>query len=123
MQNRKIKNAQKCELDGIKFDSRLEMHMYSLLKMHNIKFKLKYKFVIQEKFKYRNETVREISWTVDFLIIDHEIVLDTKGFANDAFPIKLKLFKKWIKQNCQREYEVILLKTKEDCEKFINSIR
>ena len=36
-ENRKIKNARKVERDGIRFDSRLELFMYDLLKMAGIR--------------------------------------------------------------------------------------
>lgn len=90
-----IKNATKVEYDGIKFDSKLEQFAYSQLKLFKINFALKQKFIIFDGFRYQNELTRPISWTPDFILPNHDIVLETKGFANDQWSLKIKLIKKY----------------------------
>lgn len=94
--NKKIRNAQKCELDGIKFDSRLEMRAYSAFKMHNIAFDLKPYFILQEGFRYENAAIRPITLTFDFFLTTHKMLVDTKGYPNDVFPLKLKMLKRYL---------------------------
>lgn len=90
-----VKNATKVECDGIKFDSKLEQFAYSQLKLFKINFSLKQKFVIFDGFRYNDELIRPISWTPDFILPDHNIILETKGFANDQWSLKVKLIKKY----------------------------
>ena len=90
-----VRNATKVSYDGIIFDSKLEQYVYAQLKLHKIKFALKYKVVIFDKFRYNDELIREISWTPDFILPDHNIVLEAKGYANDQWSLKIKLIKKY----------------------------
>jgi hypothetical protein len=93
-----VRNATKVTYDGIKFDSKLEQFVYAQLKLNKINFALKYKVVIFEKFRYNDELIREISWTPDFILPDHNIVLEAKGYANDQWSLKIKLIKKYFLQ-------------------------
>lgn len=93
-----VRNATKVTYDGIKFDSKLEQFVYAQLKLNKINFALKYKVVIFEKFRYNDESIREISWTPDFILPDHNIVLEAKGYANDQWSLKIKLIKKYFLQ-------------------------
>jgi len=47
------------------------------------------------KGQYVNNTdkVRDITYTPDFVDINGKWIIEVKGFANDVFPIKWKLFK------------------------------
>ncbi len=91
-ENKKVKNATKCTADGFKFDSKLELFMYRLLKRYKVDFELKRKFVVQEGFISEGKKVRAITWSPDFLI--GKTIIDTKGLATEPFKLRLKLFKK-----------------------------
>lgn len=120
--NKKIKNATKCELDGIKFDSRLEMYCYGQLKLHNIPFELKPKYILQDKFRYNREAVRQITYTSDFLIINKGVIVDTKGFKTNEFNLKLKI----LKHNLYKAgfcYEIALPKNQKEVNALINKIK
>lgn len=92
--NSKVKNATKTTVDGIVFDSKLEAGMYSLLKGAHIEFEHQKIFVLQNKFKYNGEAIREIKSIVDFWLPEYNMIIDTKGYANDVSPLKYKLLKK-----------------------------
>lgn len=93
--NKKVLNARKNQFDGYFFDSKIERDMYCLLKQNRVDFTQKEKFLLQGSFKDRSGAlIREISWRPDFVIENQKIVIETKGFPNDVFPVKLKLFKK-----------------------------
>ena len=119
--NVKVKNAKTHEYDGLKFKSGLELFCYKQLKENGIEFTYQpNSYVLIEKFKsqfrcYEDtgkitrdsnkkilsstkrfdliENVREIAYTPDFQAIDNSWIIETKGFANDAFPLRWKLFK------------------------------
>lgn len=113
--NKKIKNATPVG----EFKSKLEYRFYSLLKEAG--YQPKYEedtFILQPGFyptvpsydityNYKRKTkefglsngkIRPITYTPDFTfyIGDILIVIEVKGRENDVFPLKKKLFKKWM---------------------------
>lgn len=120
-ENSKIKNARKVEYNGILFDSKLEVFAYTKLLENNINdFKYAEKtFEIIEKFEYNSDTyevknttkefilfnnnVRAIKYTPDFTRINEETkegwIIETKGFANESFLNRWKLFKRYLVNN------------------------
>ena len=119
--NVKVKNASICEYDGVVFKSKLELFCYKQLQLNNIPFIYQpEKTVLLESFKtnfkcyeslgkiHRDKSKkiisdnrrfdltdnnREISYTPDFIGVDDNWIIETKGFANDSFPLRWKLFK------------------------------
>ena len=133
--------AKKCSLDGIDFASGLEKHMYVALKEANIKSKYEGEtFVLLNGFHFENEVyerqangkgeyknrgckrILPIKYTPDF--IGDDFIIETKGRANDAFPLRWKLFKELITKQfpgttlykpqnqaeCQETVRLILMK-------------
>jgi hypothetical protein len=120
--NKKVKNAKIHIFNDIKFKSGLELFCYKALTENNINFIYQpAAVVLQEKFEtefkcyensgkiYRDEDkkiikstkrfdninfVRPITYTPDFSGLLGEWIIETKGYANDSFPIKWKLYKK-----------------------------
>ena len=91
----------KTEVNGIKFDSKLEAKRYTelqfLLKSGIIKdLKLQQEFELQPSFKKNGKTIRAITYKSDFVYYDNErqkiIVEDTKGFRTKDYILKKKLF-------------------------------
>jgi hypothetical protein len=110
--NRKIKNAQNLEIDGMSFRSKLEVYCYQRLKEENIEFEYEStKFCLIPDFKYTSESlepykkkgkwefgnksnsVRGITYNPDFLNLTDGWLIECKGLPNDSFPLKWKLFK------------------------------
>lgn len=91
--NQKIKSAQKETKYGLEFDSRLELYMYEQLTEANIRFIFKPVFVLQEGFRFRGDWIHPITLTSDFELLDYDIIIDPKGFANDTAPLKNKMLK------------------------------
>lgn len=123
-ENKKVKNATKVEVDGIKFDSKLEAHFYGLLKMHGIPFKMKEKIVLQEKFRYNGELIREIAIIPDFIVTTNGIytAIDTKGWQTQDNKIKIKLLKKVLASK-YAESRVLLPKNQKECAEVISLLR
>lgn len=119
--NRKIRNANKVVVheDGerIVFDSKLEYYFYNTAKMLNIEIELKPKFVLQEAFTdNQGNNIRAITYTADFRVGDD--IIDVKGYPNDVFPLKRKLFAyKYMREGSPIRFFV--LKNKKEINKYL----
>lgn len=117
-ENKKIINASPLEYDGIFFKSKLEKMAYQTLKEQG--FPVLYepkKFIIWEGFRpnvpfYNKDTstrmlkmdskkVIDISYTPDLMFEynNHLIIIEMKGFENNTYPLKKKIFRKWLESN------------------------
>ena len=119
--NRKVKNAVKSVVDGVSFDSRLEKTMYDLLAGAGIKFEFQKVFVLQDSFRYRGEAIRAIKCIVDFYLPDRDLIIDTKGYANDVSPIKYKMLKRFLVDR-GLSYNIIMPKNKRECKLTLNKL-
>ena len=130
--------AKKVSFDGITFASGLEKYMYIALK--NAKVKSKYEgetYVLQEGFEFKNESyerqangkgemvnrgqkkILNIKYTPDF--VSDSFIIECKGRANESFPIRWKMFKKYVNKNLKH---VILYKpqNQKECDEVIKLI-
>ena len=136
--------AKKVSYDGINFASGLEKYMYIALKKNKIKAKYEGEtFVLLNGFHFENEVyerqangkgdyknrgckrILPIKYTPDF--IGENFIIETKGRANESFPMRWKLFKQLIvrqfpnitlykpqnQKECDATIELILLKQKQ----------
>ena len=94
-------NSNKMVVDRIIFDSKKEamyyLHLRTLLKQGKIKdLELQKEYVLQDKFKINNKTVRKITYKADFTyfsMIDNKLhIVDVKGFKTEIYKLKKKLF-------------------------------
>ena len=88
--NKKIKNATKCEWRGVIFDSLLEMNFYIYLTNLGIPFKHQSNYLLQEGFKFNGKSIRPITWTPDFDF--GTFIIDTKGHSTQQAQLRIKLF-------------------------------
>ena len=137
--------SKKITYDGITFASGLERYMYTALKKAKIKalyegetFELlesfnfpfeSYERCGNSKGDYKNrgnKKIFNIKYTPDF--VGKGFIIETKGRANESFPLRWKMFKKLVAENkiepftlykpqnqkeCDKTVELILKKTKE----------
>ena len=113
---KKVRNAKSKEVDGIKFRSLLEAHCYRQLRDAGIPANYeKKKYVLMEGFHYDNSSyedngktgyqdkkkykVRDITYTPDFVDPQGRWIIECKGFANERFPLKWKMFKKLLMES------------------------
>ena len=110
--------AKKVTYDGIKFASGLERYMYQALK--KAKIKATYEgatFEVVEDFMFDNASyertangkgdfkqrgrkkILPIKYTPDFICPDYSFIIECKGRANESFPLRWKLFKKYLADN------------------------
>ena len=105
--------SKKISYDGINFVSGLERYMYMALKKAKIKAKYEGEtFVLLNGFHFENESyerqangkgdytnrgakrILPIKYTPDF--IGDDFIIETKGRANESFPMRWKLFKQLV---------------------------
>ena len=146
----KIKNAKKKVVDGIKFKSSLEAFCYTQLKHNGFKdFQYEgHKFILQDKFDFPllswelqskkvkgkiiktfgpdSMKIRAITYTPDFTYINedkHEMwVIECKGFGNESFPLRWKMFKKLLADH-QFQVDLYVPNTQENVLNTINLIK
>ena len=137
--------AKKVSFDGITFASGLEKYMYQALKKNKIRAVYEGEtFVLQEGFMFDNESyerqsngkgdmvnrgnkkILNIKYTPDF--VSDSFIIECKGRANESFPIRWKMFKKYVKENlphvtlykpqnqkeCDKVVELIIKKRKDE---------
>ena len=132
--------AKKVTYDGITFASGLEKYMYMALR--KAKIKVAYEGMTYEifpGFMFDNESYERqangkgdlvnrgnkkilgIKYTPDFIGLTDEFIIECKGRANDTFPMRWKLFKKYVKDNLSH---VILYKpqNQKECDKVVELI-
>lgn len=120
-ENKKIKGAKSHIYNGVKFRSALEVGCYKLLEQSGLDFTYESERVVLfeglhlEKTKlyapkkdykkkgkfgmYMEDITKKVlnmTYTPDFIIIkgEYKIYFDAKGFGNDTYPIKKKIFLK-----------------------------
>lgn len=118
MENKKIKNATSLEYNDIQFKSKLEILVYKTLCQEGYDVKYEpYKYIIWKGFKPNvpfytkdkktkllkldDKKLIDITYTPDFVIELNNltIIIEAKGFENDLFPVKKKLFRKYLEDN------------------------
>ena len=130
--------SKKVTYDGIKFASGLEKYMYIALK--NAKIHAIYEgatFVLQEDFKFKIDSyerqangkgqmvnrgqkkIQNIKYTPDF--VSDSFIIECKGRANESFPLRWKMFKKYVNKHLKH---VTLYKpqNQKECDEVIKLI-
>ena len=137
--------AKKVKYDGINFASGLERYMYQALKKAKIKAKYEgetYEIVSgfnfinpcyartangKGEFKQRGgKKILPIKYTPDFIGynkngVEPEFIIECKGRANESFPLRWKMFKKYVSSELPH---VIIYKpqNQKQCDKTIELI-
>ena len=130
--------AKKVSFDGITFASGLEKYMYIALKKAKIYSEYEgMTFTLQDAFMFDIDSyerqgngkgemvnrgqkkIQSIKYTPDF--INPSFIIECKGRANESFPMRWKLFKKFIKNDMPH---VTLYKpqNQKECDKVIELI-
>lgn len=121
--NKKIKGATKIFQDGIKFDSRLELFLYNLLRASGISFEFQRRIVLQEGFMFGTETIRPVTIIVDFWLRQRSMIIDSKGFQLEDNKIKFKLLKKHLVDNYpNRHIKIEMPRNQTDCRDLVNRL-
>ena len=123
MENKKVINATECSYDGIDFKSKLEVACYIALKeagfepeyeKHTYKVSETKLYPTPNYTVYRDRKLHKDVWgrnpykvlgvrfTPDFVftIGDKTIIVEAKGYSNETYSYRKKLFFKWLEDNC-----------------------
>lgn len=133
-----ISKAKKYTYKGVDYKSGLEMYMAKVLTDHKIPFEYEsVKYDLQPKFKFDNKCyerlangkgefinrgekiVLPITYTPDF--IGEGFIIETKGYANESFPMKWKFFKNLI-QNEKSGVVLYKPQTQKECDETVKLI-
>ena len=130
--------SKKVVFDGITFASGLERYMYQALKKAKIKAEYEgetftlidgfefdtwsYERQSNGKGEFKNrgdKKILPIKYTPDF--VSDSFIIECKGRANESFPLRWKMFKKYVKVNMPH---VIIYKpqNQKECDKVIELI-
>ena len=130
--------SKKVTVDGIQFASGLEKYMYLALKKANLSFLYEGEtYVLQDSFVFNNESyekqsngkgefknrgekkILNIKYTPDF--VSTSFIIECKGRANESFPIRWKMFKKYVNHKMKH---VTLYKpqNQKDCDEVVKLI-
>jgi len=121
--NVKVKNATRIEVDGIKFRSKLEHKAYVRLKEEGFNFEYEPEsYEIIERFEWNGEKVRPITIKPDFVDYNLKIIMEIKGFANDSWPLRLKLFKRHLYLT-KSKFSIYIVKNLKELELFILELK
>lgn len=94
----RVKNATPNEYDGVKFRSKLETYTYKKLKEAKINADYEqHRFQLLPAFQYGNKKYRPMTYLPDF--VGKDFVIECKGFPNEAWPLREKLFNYFLYQN------------------------
>lgn len=122
MQNQKIKNATVTTVDNIKFKSKLEAYTYQKLKEANIKVEYEpTKYELLPAFIFNNKKIRPITYTPDF--IGNNFIIECKGYPNEKFPLKLKLFYYYLLNNNINNINYYIVKNKKDVDNLVKQLK
>jgi len=120
--NKKIKNATPEIYNNVKYRSKLEASVAKLLDSLNVDFKYEpFKITLLPAFKYLNKSLREWSYTPDFVIFNN-IIVEVKGFPNDSWGIKKKMILKYIVDH-NYNYEFYVIKNLTQMRSLIEELR
>tara|TARA_S200002703_G_scaffold6438_1_gene7065 strand:- start:534 stop:983 length:450 start_codon:yes stop_codon:yes gene_type:complete len=125
--------------DGINFASGLERYMYMALRKAKIKAKYEGEtFVLINGFHLSNESyerqangkgefvnrggkrILPIKYTPDF--IGDDFIIETKGRANESFPIRWKLFKRLVSEQFP-DYVLFKPQNQKECDRVVDLIK
>ena len=131
--------SKKVTFDGITFASGLERYMYQALKKAKIKAKYEGEtYVLQDSFNFEVDSferqsngkgdmvnrgqkkILNIKYTPDF--VSDSFIIECKGRANESFPMRWKMFKKYVNDNLKH---VTLYKpqNQKECDRVIELIK
>lgn len=109
----------KIEVDGIKFDSRLEQFCYDKFKILGFDFDFQKTVLMQEGFRFRGKAIRPITMIVDFVLKINGMTyyIDTKGFATETSKLKYKMLKYSLKD--EENTDVVWLHSQKEVNEFL----
>ena len=133
----KVKNAKKSTYNGKNFQSNLELYCYKELEKAKVPVEYEEQtFTIfnalvypqacyegtSKKLYNKGSKIRPITYTPDFVDPSGKFIIETKGYANESFPLRWKLFKKHLKDN-NHHYVLFMPRNKKQVDEVVDLIK
>lgn len=121
----RVKNATAVDAYGLHFRSKLELYTYEAFMKAGIPVKYEPKhFTLLPKFEIFGEKVRPITYLPDFIgrYKGRTFVVECKGLVGDAFPIRWKLFKYYLKRK-RSKMRYYIVRNHKQVDELIDSIK
>ena len=120
-ENAKVRNATKVSKYGLNFRSKLELYTYEAFLKANIAVKYEPKhYTLLPKFEYNEEKIRPITYLPDF--VGKNFVVECKGLVTADFPLRFKLFKRYLKQHKSKS-KVYLVRNHKQVDEMIAELQ
>ena len=117
----KVKNATPTQLDGIKFRSKLEAYTYTKLKEAKIPIEYeKHRYMLLPSFIFENKTIRAITYLPDF--VGSNFIIECKGYPNDSWALREKLFKYYLVNNLPN-YKFYIVHNQKEVDQLIKELK
>lgn len=117
----RVKNATPNIVDGIKFRSKLESYTYKKLKEANIYADYEqHRYELLPAFEFSGKKIRAITYLPDF--VGHDFIIECKGFPNEAWPLREKLFKYYMNRFLPN-HRFYLVHTQKEVDAMIDELK
>lgn len=117
----RVKNATPNIVDGIKFRSKLESYTYKKLKEANIYAEYEqHRYELLPAFDFSGKKIRAITYLPDF--VGHGFIIECKGFPNEAWPLREKLFKYYMNRFLPN-HRFYLVHTQKEVDAMIDELK
>ena len=115
--------SKKVMYDGITFASGLERHMYQALKKAKIKADYEGEtFTLIDGFEFETPSYeRQSNGKGEFISLRNDFIIECKGRANESFPMRWKLFKRFINR-CYPRVTLYKPQNQKECDQVIELI-
>ena len=117
----RVKNATPNIVDGIKFRSKLESYTYKKLKEANIYADYEqHRYELLPAFDFSGKKIRAITYLPDF--VGYDFIIECKGFPNEAWPLREKLFKYYMNRFLPN-HRFYLVHTQKEVDAMIDELK
>ena len=117
----RVKIATPNIVDGIKFRSKLESYTYKKLKEANIYADYEqHRYELLPAFDFSGKKIRAITYLPDF--VGHDFIIECKGFPNEAWPLREKLFKYYMNRFLPN-HRFYLVHTQKEVDAMIDELK
>lgn len=117
----KIRNATPNEYNGIKFKSKLETYTYKKLKEANIAADYEmHRYELLPAFTFGGKKYRAITYKPDF--VGDKFIIECKGYPNDAWALREKLFKHYLYVN-NLDIDFYIVHTQKQVDEMVDKLK
>lgn len=117
----KVRNATPNEYDGIKFRSKLETYTYKKLKEANIIADYEmHRYELLPAFAFNDKKYRPMTYLPDF--VGKNFIIECKGYPNEAWPLREKLFRYYLYSN-KLDIDFYIVHTQKEVDELIKKLK